>query len=451
MTYFRYFVLISCSLLLLMTGDGQTVADADHRMMADTDTRLAARCIRALTDVMVHDITSPPVASRSYVYSLIAFYEAVRPGDTERDGDKMRPSFGGRLNELTPLPQPDPGQTYDWLVAGASAFYRTAYTFVFSKQIFQQAWDSIDWQLHRRPVSKEVYDRSVVYGQQVAAHILNWVVRDHYIHTRTLPRFTPGTAPGSWQQTGPEYMDAVEPHWDEIRPLTLSAAHQFSIPGPAAFGTPAYNKEVKEVYDTSLALTDNEAALARFWDCNPYAVQTVGHLMYSIKKISPGGHWIGITSEVVSRQRLADALYAYSLVGMAVFDGFIAAWDEKYRTNYVRPITAIQQSISPTWQPLLQTPPFPEYPSAHSVISMASAEVLTALYGDDYHYTDSVENSFGLPARHFSSFYAAAGEAAISRMYGGIHFREAVVNGEALGHDVGRQIVAKLAIGRISE
>jgi hypothetical protein len=450
MTYFRYFVLISCSVLLSAATRGQGAGEA-ARTAADPDTRLTTQCIQALTDVMVHDITSPPVASRSYVYSLIAFYEAVRLGDTVRDGVRVHPGFGGRLNELTPLPQPDPGQTYDWFVAGASAFYRTAYAFVFSKQIFQQSWDSIDLQLHRRPVSKEVYDRSVVYGQQVAAHILNWVVKDHYIHTRTLPRFTPGTTPGSWQQTGPEYMDAVEPHWDEIRPLTLSAAHQFTIPGPAAFGTPAYTKEVKEVYDTSLALTDNEMAMARFWDCNPYAVQTVGHLMYSIKKISPGGHWIGITSEVVSRQRPADALYAYSLVGMAVFDGFIAAWDEKYRTNYVRPITAIQQSISPTWQPLLQTPPFPEYPSAHSVISMASAEVLTALYGDGYHYTDSVENSFGLPARHFSSFYAAAGEAAMSRMYGGIHFREAVVNGEALGHEVGRQIVAGLAVGRMNE
>src|ERR1700691_932180 len=110
MTYFRYSVLISLSVLIFKTGQGE-----------GPDTRLAARCIRALTDVMVHDITSPPVASRSYVYSLIAFYEAVRPGDTVRGGVRVHPSFGGRLNELTSLPQPDPGQTYDWLVAGASA------------------------------------------------------------------------------------------------------------------------------------------------------------------------------------------------------------------------------------------------------------------------------------------------------------------------------------------
>ncbi len=422
-------------------------APAQHTAAQPADTRIAAQCVRALTDVMVHDITSPPVASRSYVYSLIAFYEAACPGDT---GYK---SFAGRLNELGTLPRPIPGLNYDWLIAGTSAFYRTAYTFVFSKDLFQRSWDSIEWLLRQRPDSKEVFDRSVVFGQQVAAHILEWVKVDHYIHTRTLPRYTPGTKPGDWQQTGPDYMEAIEPHWDQIRPLTLSKAHQFMVPEPAPFGSEEFKKEVKEVYDTSLALSENEIACARFWDCNPYATQTVGHLMYSVKKISPGGHWIGITTEVIQqrRQGLTPALYACSLVGIALFDGFIAAWDEKYRTNYVRPITAIQRTLAPTWEPLLQTPPFPEYPSAHSVISMASARVLTALYGDPYPYTDSVERSFGLPERSFPSFTAAASEAAMSRLYGGIHFREAVVNGEQLGREVGDQIVARLQLTRVAD
>ena len=438
----RSSISISFALLFLF---GQTTAQPASPAAAPSavpaDTRIAARCVRALTDVMVHDITAPPVASRSYVYSLIAFYEAARPGDTSYK------SFAGRLNELGTLPKPEPNAVYNWLVAGAESFREVAYTFVFSKQLFRESWDSINIML-QRPIPKDVYERSMAFGHQVATSLLAWIREDHYIRTRSMTRFTPGVKPGEWQQTGPDYMEAVEPHWDLIRPLTLTKAHQFSIPEPAPFGSAAFKKEVREVFDTSAALTDDQTACARFWDCNPYATQTVGHLMYSVKKISPGGHWIGITTQTIATRQLSltAALYAYSLVGIAIFDGFIAAWDEKYRTNYVRPITAIQQSLSPTWQPLLQTPPFPEYPSAHSVISMASATVLTALYGDGFHYTDSTEISFGLPGRSFSSFIAAAKEAAVSRMYGGIHFREAIVNGEDMGRQVGEQLVAKLQV-----
>lgn len=143
-------------------------------------------------------------------------------------------------------------------------------------------------------------------------------------------------------------------------------------------------------------------------------------------------------------------MYAYALVSISVFDGFISAWDEKYRTNYLRPITAIQQSLDPTWQPLLQTPPFPEYPSAHSVISMAAATVLTVLFGDSVAYSDNTELAFGLPARSFQSFTQAAAEAAVSRMYGGIHFKEAIENGKTLGSLVGHQIVQKLDVQHVA-
>ena len=143
---------------------------------------------------------------------------------------------------------------------------------------------------------------------------------------------------------------------------------------------------------------------------------------------------------------MADALYAYSLVSVEIFDAIISCWDEKYRNNYIRPVTAIQQLISPVWQPLLQTPPFPEYPSGHSVISNTAATILTRLYGDNFHYTDDVEKPYGLPARSFTSFFAAAEEAAISRLYGGIHFREAIENGKSMGKYVGNNVLEKLAV-----
>ena len=424
-------------------------AKAQDQGLTFQDTRLAEKVLSTLTQTMIRDITSPPVASRDYVYSMIAFYEAARPGKP------VYKTFAGRLNGLTTpegdsvvFPSPEPGAVYNWLVAGTAAFHKTAYALVFSKDMFQQLYDSVDRQIHKKTIHGDVYERSVKFGEQVATVVLKWTKQDQYGYTRTLPRFTPSKDSGTWQQTGPEYMEAVEPHWDQIRPMSLSKAHQFTIPEPAAFKSEAFTKEYMEVYQVSMNMTKDQRAIALFWDCNPYAVQTIGHLMYSIKKISPGGHWIGITSIAINREKqgLVEALYSYSLVSIAVFDGFIGAWDEKYRSNYVRPITAIQQKYAPTWQPLLQTPPFPEYPSAHSVISMASAMVLTGLYGDHFHYVDSVEKSFGLPNRSFHSFVEAAGEAAMSRLYGGIHFREAVENGELMGKQIGQQIVEKFGL-----
>jgi hypothetical protein len=427
---------------LLLSGLISFVWVASGSAQGQKDARMVEKSLHALTETMIRDITSPPVSSRTYMYSLISFYEAARPGDPSFK------TFAGQLNGLdaSAIPRPESGQTYDWFVAGAAAFHKTAHTLVFSKDLFESMYDSA--QIRTRPVSKEVYERSVRFGEAVSAAVIKWAANDGYAYTRTLSRFTPSKDSSKWKQTGPDYMEAVEPHWDQIRSATLTKSHEFSIPEPAVYGSPEFAKEYREVYNTSKSMTADQMATAKFWDCNPYATQTVGHLMYSIKKLSPGGHWIGITSIVIGKSGvgLTKALYTYSLVSMALFDGFIAAWDEKYRTNYLRPITAIQQSFAPTWQPLLQTPPFPEYPSAHSVISMASATVLTALYGDHFHYTDSVERAFGLEPRSFASFKQAAAEAAMSRLYGGIHFREAVENGEAMGSKVGSQIVQKFGL-----
>lgn len=445
MTRYSYSIFNSVLCLFLLQAGmmREAVAQQGAAPTDGEDVRLVRLCIQALTEVVIHDITSPPVASRDYVYPTIAFYEAVRPCDTAFE------SFGGRLNGLQPLPRVVPGLRYDWMIAGTAAFYHTAYAFVFSKTQFQASWDSIELLLRKRQVPPEIAARSARFGEEVAKHILAWSAADHYIQTRTLRRFTPGGKPGSWQQTGPEYMEAVEPYWNRIRPMTLTKPDQFMIPEPASFTSERFAKEREEVAAVGRNLTEGQKAIAGFWDCNPFAVQTIGHLLYSVKKISPGGHWMGITGLVIrkEKQSLVQALRTYSFVSIALFDGFIAAWDEKYRTNYIRPITAVQQSFAPTWQPFLQTPPFPEYPSAHSVISMATAVVLTALYGDHYHYTDDVEKPYGLPSRSFGSFIEAADEAAQSRLYGGIHFREAIENGKVLGKDIGDQIVEKFGLG----
>src|SRR5688500_6116951 len=110
-------------------------------------------------------------------------------------------------------------------------------------------------------------------------------------------------------------------------------------------------------------------------------------------------------------------------------DGFISCWDEKYRSRLVRPETYINEYIDEDWVPLLQTPPFPEYTSGHSVISSASAVTLTKLFGENFSFLDSTEVEFGLKARSFNSFKEASEEAALSRLYGGIHYRPAVEHG----------------------
>ena len=404
------------------------------------DSRFVAKGINALNEVMMYDITSPPVVSRNFVYAIIAFYEAVLPSNNQYK------TYAGKLTGLQSLPKISPNTDYDFLLAGMTAFYKTSIEFVFSKEQFEQLWKPIEIDLAKRNISKKKAERSIRFGEEIAKHIIKWAKEDGFTKTRAMPRFTTGKKEGFWQQTGPDYMEAVEPFWNTIRPMVLLKANEFLLPAPVSYTSKQFMEECKEVYQMGKDLTKAQSEIANFWDCNPYATQTVGHLVYSVKKISPAGHWMGITGIIIQQknENLIGALHSYSLVCIAIFDAIIAAWDEKYRSNYIRPITAIQKLISPEWQPLLQTPPFPEYPSGHSVISFAAAIVLSNIYGNNVAYVDDVEKPFGLPARRYNNFMEAANEAAISRLCGGIHFRESIENGAKMGEYVGIKIIENL-------
>ena len=168
-----------------------------------------------------------------------------------------------------------------------------------------------------------------------------------------------------------------------------------------------------------------------------------------LKKISPGAHWLGITGIACrdAKKSFNESIFLHTVVSIGLMDSFLACWDEKFRSNRVRPETAIRRQIDPHWKPLLQTPPFPEYLSGHSCISATSATLLTHFIGDNISFTDTVEVRFGLPERKFSSFRQAANEAAMSRFYGGIHFMDAIENGLIQGRQVGEHIIRKLAFG----
>jgi hypothetical protein len=396
------------------------------------------------TDIIVHDIFSPPVASRNYLYPSIAGYEVARHLDPSYK------SLSGQLRGLENIPTPDPGQKICFQLATVKAMLVTCKKFIFSEQDLMDFEATLMKDIESINVPKDVYDNSIAYGEKVAKHIMAWADTDNYKQSRSFPKFTVDTeSKYRWKPTPPAYMDAIEPHWNKIRNLTLDSAAQFKPVPPTPFNlakTSPFMKEANEVYTVGKGLTEEQKAIANYWDCNPYKLNVIGHVMHATKKITPGGHWMSIT-RLLTRQNKADFVktaMTYANVSIGLFEGFISCWDEKYRSNSVRPESVINEYIDPNWVPLLQTPPFPEYTSGHSVISNATAHILTNIYGDNFAFTDSTEVVFGLGTRSYKSINEAAAEASVSRLYGGIHYRPAIENGATQGINIGKHITEKI-------
>ncbi|MCY7350356.1 MAG: vanadium-dependent haloperoxidase [Cytophagaceae bacterium] len=395
-----------------------------------------------LTEVIIHDIFSPPVASRIYAYSSLAAYEAMLPGAP------LHRTLAGQLNGFKVGPQPESGQEYCYPLASVRAFLTVGRTLTFSADRFDAFEATFYKQYQEAGVPSDVFDRSMAYGEAIGKHILAYSGKDNYKQLRGF-KHTVTNETGTWVPTPPAYMDAVEPLWRNIRPFTLDSAAQFMPIRPPAFSLvkdSLFYREMLEVYEVGKNLTDEQSEIANFWDCNPFKMNVQGHAMFATKKMSPGGHWMSIVG-IASRKAKSDFAHtveAYTLTSLALFDGFIACWDEKYRSVQIRPETVINASLDKDWQPLLQTPPFPEYTSGHSVISTAASLALTQLFGKNFSFDDSSEVSYGLPVRKFPSFQAAAQEAAISRFYGGIHYRSAIEEGAKQGQKVGEWVISQV-------
>ncbi len=434
-TQLFYFILFST----LMINACQPAKDTSFDV---ADPTIMHQSLQKLTDIMVYDIFSPPVSSRIYAYSNIAAYEALVPGYPEYQ------SLAGQLKELKAGPQPEAGKEYCFPLAGVHAFLKTGKNFIFSEEVMN-AYEQELYTKYQQALPEDVYERSMAYGDTISQHILAWASHDNYKQTRTFPKFSVSDAPGRWQPTPPDYMDGIEPHWAKIRTLVLDSCSQFKPAKPSEYsmekGSAFYN-EAKEVYETGVNLTEEQTAIASFWDCNPYVSHHQGHVMFATKKITPGGHWMGITSIAtqLDSASMMESVEKYTMVSISLFDGFISCWDEKYRSNLIRPETVINANIDEDWMPLLQTPPFPEYPSGHSVISTSAAVALTSMYGEKFHFVDSTETPYGLPVREFNSFLDASQEAAMSRIYGGIHYMPAISNGVEMGRKVGQLVVSRV-------
>ena len=414
------------------------------------------RSVKQLTDVIIHDIFSPPVASRIYAYASIAGYETAVQGRLQSDSasaEKPFSSLAGKVNEFTATPAPPQKGTWEVSLATVHAFLTTGKALIFSEDSISRFQERIYAEITKEnAIPQSVYDQSLAYGQQVAQHIIAWSSTDNYKQTRTFPKYSITDDPAKWQPTPPAYMEGIEPHWNKIRPFVLDSSTQFVPRPPTAFSADKesrFYQEAMEVHKATDIITEDYAdriAIAKFWDCNPYVSHQRGHVMFATKKITPGGHWMGITRQACVQHDLdfTESAQAYAFVAIALNDGFISCWDEKYRSNLIRPETYINKYIDPDWLPSLQTPPFPEHTSGHSVISSAAGEMLTALIGDNISYIDSVEVEYGLPMRSFSSFRNAYEEAAISRLYGGIHYRPAIDYGIEQGKKVGSLVIERL-------
>ncbi|MEM8586087.1 MAG: vanadium-dependent haloperoxidase [Bacteroidota bacterium] len=440
-------------LFLLITACGEDV-NLNYEQEID-DAEFYHRSVKQLTDVIVHDIFSPPQAGRIYAYAGLAGYEAIAAGAPNWQ------SLAGQITDLTKVPKPANDALVNHNLAAVAAMLKTGRSLIFSGERIDEFESQLLKELEDMRPPAGLIEDSWAYGTRVAEHIMNWAKNDNYAESRSFPKFTITGEPGRWEPTPPDYMPGIEPSWSKIRTLTLDSAAQFKPLPPTTFSTDPNSQwwtEVMEVYE-ALQVTDEvelaeRQAIAEFWDCNPYAMQHRGHLMFATKKISPGGHWINITG-IAAREAEADfsnTVAAYALVGIALHDAFISCWDEKYRSALVRPETFINEYIDQEWMPLLQTPPFPEHTSGHSVVSRASAIVLTDFFGDGFVFDDDSEVEFGLPIRSYPSFLVASEEAAVSRLYGGIHYRPAIDYGLTQGEAIGQHVLEQLDMrGQYSE
>ena len=388
---------------------------------------------------------SPPVAARTLAYLGIGLYESIVSG---LPGQR---SLAGQLNELESLPAAQPNEVLHWpTVANATLGALTQMLLPNAPPDWKARFDTLERSM---PVEQpadfspaqrtpEVIIRSETHGKLLAMALMTWARTDGG-HDASGPRrqrldaaYVSPSGRGAWVPTPPRFARPLLPHWGGNRPFLAGAATRCSPPGPPRYDeTPgsAFYREAEEVWRISSQATEAQRRIALYWADDPGKTPT------------PAGHWAWILTDLLRDRKatLAAAAEHYARMTLAMSDAFIACWKTKFEVNLLRPVTVIQLLFDSNWlPPLMETPPFPEYGSGHSAQSGAAAAVLEALYGRDTPFEDRTHNDRGWGPRRFSSFRAAADEAAMSRLYAGIHFRSAIEHGVAQGRCVGAQALA---------
>jgi hypothetical protein len=388
------------------------------------------------------------IASRNYAYANIAAYECIAAGDSSYQ------SLSGQIKHMPPMPKPEAGKAIDFSLAALLAFTKVGNAVTFPEGSMMDYYNDLTNAADSLGMDEDILASTIAFSDTIVNAIMSWSKKDNYAQLRTSSRFTVIDTPGRWVPTPPSYTSAVEPHWMEIRPMVLDSASECKPILPPTYNIKdkncSYYHALMEVKNIGDSLTEDQKHMADFWDDNPSKLNVTGHVMFVTKKFSPPGHWMNIVG-IGAQKAKADfnaTVAAYAQTSIALFDAFISCWDEKYRSNVVRPETVINKLIDPEWRPYIQTPPFPSYTSGHATVSAAAAETMTANFGDNLSFTDTSLLEFGIKNREIKSFRDAAAEAGMSRLYGGIHYRFDNENGAVAGKRLGELIVTRIHMKR---
>jgi PAP2 superfamily len=428
----------SCKLLVIILAGALACFGAPGSLAAQPTKATPEVVLQTWYDLILklvrHTPTySPPVASRSLAYLGVTAFEAAATGSSELQ------SLAGQLNELTPVPQREAGPVYDEAVVEQAAMAFAAQHFFFNTgPTGQRAMAALEAKLQTEAstgLPADVVARSEAHGQAVAAHILAWSQNDGgaIIENMGFPwQYTLNKGAAHWVPTSLIAQQQVPllPDWGKNRPFAMPNGTACALSAPLDYSedkTSEFYKQALEVYQTKQSLSNEQRAIALFWSDDPMLSPT------------PPGHWISIALQILKRDDLGldKTVEVLARLGVAQADAFIGCWQTKYQFDLLRPVTYIRRLIDAKWDPLINTPPFPEYPSGHSTQSAAAAVVLTKLFGENFAFEDATRQGDGLAPRAFPSFWAAAKEAGVSRLYGGIHFRAAIERGLEQGRCIG--------------
>jgi hypothetical protein len=376
---------------------------------------------------------TPPVASRSLAYLGVTAFESVATGSGELQ------SLAGQLNGLKPVPQRESGKAYnEAMVVHAAMAFAAQNFFDNTGPTGHHAMEALEAKLHEKVldgVPADVGARSEAYGKAVAEHVLAWSRDDGgaVIENMGFPmQYELTKGPAHWVPTSliAQQQKPLLPNWGKNRTFAMPSLVVCALPPPVEYSedkTSEFYKQALEVVEIKQNLTPEQRAIAKFWSDDAMLTPT------------PPGHWISIALQIFKRDNvgLDKSVDVLARLGVAQADAFIGCWNGKFQYDLLRPITYIRRTMDPKWEPLLNTPPFPEYPSGHSTQSGAAATVMTQIFGDGFAFEDATRRSDGVKPRSFPNFWAAANEAGISRLYGGIHYRAAIERGLDQGRCIG--------------
>lgn len=379
-----------------------------------------------------------PVAARTYGYVGLAAYETAVPALA---GFK---SFSGTIVELG-LPKAPHLDSFDLAVALNSSYSTILQQFFMSspetiKNKLRDLRAKWDYEL-KSGLDSTTYLRSVKYGNDIAEAVFAWSATDslgynanHHNYDRN---YKPPAGPGKWVSSKHIPMPPLLPYWGAVRPFIIQPENFMAKELPPYSTEPSgfYHTQAMEVLTLSKPLSLENKWVSDFWNDDRPGLT-----------FSPAGRWLAITNQVIAKEMptIEKTLETYLRIGFALSDAMVACWKSKYTYNVERPETFIQNNIAPDWRPYSPTPSFPSYPSGHSILGAAAANVLTSLYGENYKMEDRSHEGlrdFKTEARKFRSFKDMSEENALSRILMGVHYRMDCEEGLRLGDLIGNEIM----------